>query len=59
MRKQITSLIDQGKTNACVRRCDDTTLVQFSSPLEVATEDFDAQTVIDLKFVNNSYGRGL
>lgn len=61
MRKQTTSLIDRGKTNACVQRCDDTTLVQFSSPLEVTTEGFNAQTVAlcDLKFVNNSYGRGL
>lgn len=52
---------DWGKTNACVQRCDDTTLVQFSSPLGVTTEDFDAQTAAfcDLKFVNNSYGRGL
>lgn len=40
-----TSLFDRGKTNACVQRCDDTTLVRFSSPLEVTTEDFDAQTV--------------
>lgn len=45
MRKQATSLSDRGKTNACVQRCDDTTLVQFSSPVEVTTEDFDAQTV--------------
>lgn len=44
MRKQTTSLFDWGKTNVCVQRCDDTTLVQVSSPLEVTTEDFDAQT---------------
>lgn len=43
--RKLTSLFNRGKTNACVQRCEDTTLVQFSSPVEVTTEDFDAQTV--------------
>lgn len=59
MRKKTTFLFDWGKTDVCIQRCDDAILVQFSSTLEITTEDVDAQTVAvcDLKFVNNSYRR--